>query len=204
LVPQTFVGLGEAETIGADDNAIVQQHVVSNVAILANGDVRVGKEILPDFYIAVDDHMGDECAIFTDHYSSLDHAIRSDRSISADRRGGVNHSGRVHATSVLRRPIEHFRNTSIGVMRILDAQNGFVELRKTLFYDEGRSASGTRRGGIARIGDKRDLAWISGFNWGNASNLNACTLGIKPCTEPFRNVVEFHENVSWSPGPQRV
>ena len=50
LVPLSFGSLGEAESVGADDDAVLQEDVVADPAILADYRVRMRKEIVADLY----------------------------------------------------------------------------------------------------------------------------------------------------------
>ena len=54
-MPAALRGLGEAEAVGANHDAVLQKDVVADPAVLAYYGVGVREKIVPDFYAAIDD-----------------------------------------------------------------------------------------------------------------------------------------------------
>src|SRR5580693_7835986 len=57
LMPVTKIIFREAEAVRADDHAILQQHIISQSAVLADYGVSVSQEVVANLNAAIDDHM---------------------------------------------------------------------------------------------------------------------------------------------------
>ena len=78
LVPVRGVVLGEAEAVGADDCAILQQHAVAQLAAFADDGVRVGKEVVANLDITIDHHVRQQHGVASNLYTLIDYHIRTD------------------------------------------------------------------------------------------------------------------------------
>jgi hypothetical protein len=78
FVPAAEVVLGEAETVGANYGAILQQDVVSQVAEFSDYGVGVGEEIVAYGYSAIDDYVGEQDGVVSDYDVFVDHYVRTD------------------------------------------------------------------------------------------------------------------------------
>ena len=81
LVPAAFRSLGEAKAIGADHDAVLQQHVVAEAAVLAHHGVRVREEVVADLHSAIDDHVRQQHGAFADLDILVDHDVRANVSV---------------------------------------------------------------------------------------------------------------------------
>src|SRR5437899_6016268 len=79
LVPAAAVVFGKAEAVRADNNAVVQQHVVADLTVFANGHVCVCEKIPADLYAAIDHHMRQDSPVFSDLHVTSDHHASSER-----------------------------------------------------------------------------------------------------------------------------
>src|SRR5262249_5667673 len=86
FVPVAVVILGKTESARADHDSVVQQHVVTDLAVLADGDMGVGKEVFADPDSTIDDHVWQQRAAFTDLHLRADHHAGPDGGIGADPR----------------------------------------------------------------------------------------------------------------------
>src|SRR5579871_1868406 len=66
LVPVAFGCLGKAKSIPANHDAILQEHVVSDTAVLAHDRMRVGEEVVRNLYTAIDHDMRQKHCILAD------------------------------------------------------------------------------------------------------------------------------------------
>src|SRR5271165_405808 len=89
LVPMSFVSLGEAEAVRADHDAILQEHVDADAAVLAHHGVGVGEEIVSDLYTAIDDDVRQQHSIGADLDVLVDDHIGADVCVASNLRGGV-------------------------------------------------------------------------------------------------------------------
>ena len=78
LVPVRGVIFGEAEAVGADDCAILQQHAVAQSAAFAHYGVCVGEEVVANLDVAIDHHVRQQHRIASNLYSRADYHIRTD------------------------------------------------------------------------------------------------------------------------------
>ena len=61
---------GEAEAIGADDNAVLKDDVVAQKAVLADNGVSMSEEVVPAVTRRIDDDVGEDDGVVTDRDSS--------------------------------------------------------------------------------------------------------------------------------------
>src|SRR5262249_4035926 len=78
FVPAAFVVLGEAKAVGANDRAILQDHVVCQPTPFTHDGMRVSEEVVADLYIAINHHVSENHGICTDLHVFADDDIRSD------------------------------------------------------------------------------------------------------------------------------
>ena len=120
-MPVRRIVFGEAEAVGADDHAILKNHVVAEAAMLANDGMSVGEEIVPDRYTAIHNDVGRSTASFP-MVTSRRSRHRARYGALADLGGGMHDCGGVNARGVVRRLVEKFQGTGKGQVRILAAQ----------------------------------------------------------------------------------
>ena len=66
LVPDARVILGKSEAVAAYDNAVLENDIVTDLAVLADNRVRMGVEIVADAGVGIDDHMRQQCGVVAD------------------------------------------------------------------------------------------------------------------------------------------
>src|SRR6476661_8179251 len=66
LVPVAGVILGEAETIGPDYSAVLQQHAVAEAAAFSHNGMGMGKKIVTDSGAAIDDYVRQQHRVAAD------------------------------------------------------------------------------------------------------------------------------------------
>ena len=59
------MSFGEAEAVGSDDYAVLQQDVVADAAVFPDHGVRVREEIAADLHSPVDDHVREQLAAWS-------------------------------------------------------------------------------------------------------------------------------------------
>src|SRR5215467_10954429 len=84
LVPGAVLPSGKAETVSANDRAILQNDSVADAAVLSHHGMRVRKEIVTDFGAAVDGHEAMQDVVATDFRFFIYVAIRPDMRALAD------------------------------------------------------------------------------------------------------------------------
>src|ERR1700674_196711 len=57
FVPAAEIIFGEPETVGANDHAILQQHVIPQPAMFADYGVSVSQEVIADFHPTINHHV---------------------------------------------------------------------------------------------------------------------------------------------------
>src|SRR5271166_84826 len=77
LVPVAEIIFSEPEAVGANDHAILQQHIISQAAVLADDGVSVGQEIVPDLYPRIKHHVRQQHGVVSNLDVFVDHDVRS-------------------------------------------------------------------------------------------------------------------------------
>ncbi len=157
LVPVSVGSLGEAEAVGADHDAVLQQDIVADAAVLAHHGVGVGKEIVADLCPAIDDHVRQQYGVVADLDVLVDDYIRADVGVASDLRCGMDDRRGMHSRGIAQRLVEEFegmRETEIG---ILDAQCGCRDDGKVLGDDYGCGLGEPGCGGVLGVGDEGEF-----------------------------------------------
>src|ERR1035441_8882733 len=98
LVPATFCRLRKPKPIRANDDAVLQKHIVADAAILAHHRMRMREEVVPDLHPAINNDMRQQHRVRADLNVLADHHIRPDVRICSDARAGVNDRGGMHSS----------------------------------------------------------------------------------------------------------
>ena len=56
-MPVPHAIFGKTKTVGADHNAVLQDNIIANAAVLANRGVGVGEKVIANLHTPVDVHM---------------------------------------------------------------------------------------------------------------------------------------------------
>src|SRR5579872_943442 len=89
LVPVAEIIFCESKAIAAHDHAILQQHIISQPAVLADDGVSVCQEVVSDLHATVNDNMGQQHGIFPDLDLFVDHHVGPDVCTFADSGGSM-------------------------------------------------------------------------------------------------------------------
>ena len=92
--------LGEAEAVGADDDGILQNDVVSDAAELADYHVRVREEVVADVYSAIDRGVRQQHSVVSDLHIFVDDYVCAEVRVLADSCRGMDDRGRMDSGSV--------------------------------------------------------------------------------------------------------
>src|SRR5579864_9138679 len=138
LVPVAEIIFGESETVRSNDHAILQQHVISETAALADHGVRVSQEVVADFHATIDDYVRQQYGVVPDLDVLAYHHIRSDVRAVTDPGGSKNHCCGMNSGSILRRGVEKSDSASESQIRILASQHCGREGREVFGDDDGR------------------------------------------------------------------
>src|SRR5260370_39301505 len=167
LVPHPVVVGGKAETVGADHYAVVKQHIVADLATLANRNMGVGEKAVADLDVAIDHYVRPQDTVLANLHSSIDDNTGSNRCAAADSRAGINHRGGMYAGKVARRAVKELDHASVGELGILGTQACAARFqgRKRFIHDDGGSPRAFGCGSVPGFGAQSDLAWSSAFDW---------------------------------------
>ena len=157
LVPLSVVSLGEAKSVGTDDDSVVQQDVVADAAVLADHNVSVREEVAADLYAAIDYRVREQHCMIADLDVLVDDHIRTDVSVASNLRAGMDDCCRMNSRSVTQRLVEEFEGAREALIGILDAQRGCWDCGKSFgdYYGCGLGLPRCRR--VFLIGDEGDL-----------------------------------------------
>ena len=125
LVPVPCPVLGESETIRANDYSILQNHAVSQAAILAHHGMRMREKVIPDLrardrspHAPASPHRS---PIST---SSINHHVGTHMRARADFRRGMHHRRRMHSRLIAERLMEQLHGAGEIQVWILAPQHG--------------------------------------------------------------------------------
>src|SRR5437763_15536898 len=57
FVPAPLGGLRKSKSVAANDDAVLEEHIIADAAMFAHDRVRVGEEIICNFHSAINHHM---------------------------------------------------------------------------------------------------------------------------------------------------
>src|ERR1700760_3943301 len=114
---------GKAKAVAADDDAILQQHVVAEHTELTYHSVRVGEEVVADSCSAVDNDMRQQHGVVSDYDIVLDDDIGADVRVAADFSGRRNCRRGVYSWCIRRRLVKQADGLREGEVWILAAQH---------------------------------------------------------------------------------
>lgn len=197
LVPGAVALLSKTEAIGADDNAVLQDDTISDLAKFADDGMGMGEEIVADAGALVDGDEAVQDGVASDVGIFLNDAIRADMRTSTDPGGFGDKRGGVKAGIIAGCLIEKFDSVRESEVRIGGTQggetgHGSVALNvDAVLNQDGRGAGGLEQREVAAVGEKSDLARLGVFNAGNAVN-GSIAGAVETAAEFVRNVAECH------------
>src|ERR1035438_26351 len=168
FVPAQAVGcvfiFGEAETVAAYYNSVLEDNVVSQAAEFPDHGVGVGEEIVADADSAIDDDVSEEDGVVSDDGAFVDHYVRADVRVLAQFGGCVNYRRGMDSGGITRRLVEEFDGLRPRQIRVLAAQHAGRNGGETFRDDYRGCFRGLSRGVVFGVGDKGELARNSVFN----------------------------------------
>ncbi len=78
LVPRAVFLFGEAEAIGSDDDAVLQNDAIADTAVFAHDGVRVGKKVLADFCTVINGYKTMQNRMIADGDIFIHETVRAD------------------------------------------------------------------------------------------------------------------------------
>ena len=96
-MPAAVLVPGEAEAVGSDNCAVLENDVVAELAVLADYSMGVRKEAIADTNAGIQDDVGQDDGVVADDTVFADDDIRADVGASADFCRGVDDSRGVNA-----------------------------------------------------------------------------------------------------------
>ena len=124
LVPGAVGLAGEAEAVGADDGAVLQDDVVAEVAVLADDGVGVGEEVIAGAGVGVEDDVGEDGGVVADGDVVADDGVGADVGVGSDAGGGGDGGGGVDAGRVGGGLVEELDGEGEGEVGVFDAEGG--------------------------------------------------------------------------------
>jgi len=197
FVPGAVFAFGEAEAVGSDDGAVLENDAIANAAKFADDAVRVREEIVADLRAAIDRDGTVQDGVFADHDIFVDETVGTDVGVRSDFRGGGDDGGGMDAGRVGRRLIEKFERFGEGEVGIVAANEsegrraGIAGYGCGVVDKDGGGASRLEQGSVALVGEEGDLAGPSVFEASYAGDFEIRG-GIEAAIEFLGKVRQLH------------
>ena len=149
---------GEAEAVGADDDAVLQDDVVAEPAVLADDGVGVGEEVAADVGVGIDDDVRQQRGVLAEDDVVADDSVCADVGAGADLRGGCDDGGGMDSGRVRGRLVEQFQGVGEGEVGVGDAEGGGGDLFERRLDQDGSGLRGAGERGVFGVGDEGELA----------------------------------------------
>ena len=177
FVPGAVLAFGEAEAVGSDDDAVLQNDAIADTAKFADHGVRVREEIVSDLRAAIDGDGAVEDGVLADDDVVVDEAVGADVRVRSDFCGCGDDGSGMNAGRVGGRLIEEFDGFGKGEVRIAAAHEGKKRLTgiagdgSIVVQEHGGGARCLEQRGIALVGEESDMAGLGLFEPGDAGDL---------------------------------
>ena len=158
FLPVSLIVFGEAEAVGADDDAVFERDVIAEDAVLADDAVSVREEVAADLDAGINDDVRQECCVRADADVGSDDGVSADVRVCADLGGGIDDGGGMDAGRVSGRLIEEGESAREGVIGVLDAKGGGGNFLEFGLDEDGGGAGGAGERSVFGIGDEGDFA----------------------------------------------
>lgn len=203
FVPGSVALLGKTKSIAADDDTVLKDDAIADLAEFSDDGMGVGEEIIADARALVNGDKAVKHGVAADMGVCFNNAIGAYVSASADFGRLGDECGGVEAGLIPRSLIEKFDGVSEGEVRIGGAQGGkrghaCIALDADAFLDEHcGGAGGFEKREVAPIGEECNLARLGVFDAGDAMD-GGFSRAIEAAAELLGNVGEFdgHEDSS--------
>ena len=174
FVPGAVALFGETKAICADDDSVLEDDAIADLAEFAHDGMGVREEVVADAGALINGDMAVEDGVAADVGVFFDDAIGADVRASANFGRFGDESGGMEAGLITRSLIEKFDGVSKGEVGVRSAQSGEFGHAGVAFDadavldEDGGGARGFEKREVAAIGEKRDLAWVGIFDSGDA------------------------------------
>jgi hypothetical protein len=192
LVPASIMSFGEAEAVGADDDAILQQNVVADAASFPDYGVGVREEVIADSYSAIEDDVRQQDGVVADLDILVNDYERADVSAASNLGSGMDGRRGVYSGGVEWRLVEQVESASETEVRILHAQRCRWDHGEGHRNDHCSSPGDARRRGIFRVRDERDFRGPGLLDAVEAGDLGIGGAIVEACVEGGGELREFH------------
>ena len=148
LVPGAVGLAGEAESISADDGAVLKDDVVAELAVLADYSVGVGEEIISGSDVGVDDDVRQKDGVVAEGDVVGDDDVGADVGVAPDFGSGGDDGGGVNAGGVRGRLVEELDGAGEGEVGVFDAEGGGGDFGEGWLDEDRRCLGGAGLGGV--------------------------------------------------------
>lgn len=203
FVPRAVALFSEAETVAADDDAILEDDAIADLAEFADNGVGVGEEIITDAGTLINRDVAVENSVAANVGVFFDDAVGADMGASADFRRFGDERCRMKAGFVARGLIEEFDGVREGEIGVGGAQSGelghagvALDMYAVLNQDGG-GAGGLEKREVAAISEKRDLAGLGVLDAGDPMD-GGFARAVEAAAEFLGDIGEFrgHKEIS--------
>src|SRR5437763_665148 len=170
----------------------MQQHVVTNFAIFADGHMRMRKKIPANLHTPIHSYIRQEGAVIADLNISLNDYVSSNGCVLSNSGRGMNDCRGMNASIIALRLMKELDRLRVCIMGILDAQCGLVQGREVFVHNERRGLSSPGGGRIFGVRNECDLSWSSGLNGGNSGDFHVSIRRLQTGADPVGDVFELH------------
>ena len=139
LHPAVVRAFGEAEAVGTDDCAVLEDDIVAETAAFSYDRVGVGEESIADANSIIKNDMGQKDGVIADYALLADDNIGSDVSARTDARTGSHYRGGMDFGLVMWGRVKDFDSAGPGKVWIECPQSWCFEGGKAGLYDQGSS-----------------------------------------------------------------
>jgi hypothetical protein len=183
----------EAETVAANDRAVVDDHATADPDALANGHVGMQNAVVADLRssgdhdVRVNDGAVADRSTRTDDHERPNRNVSSDHRISGDAAGGIDAFRRTG-----RFAHEQAKRMSEGAIRVIAAQNGTRRLNVMIVgQNDGRGLCRLQQRLVARIGNECQVAGLRVLDAGDANDFDVIRSALEAAVQPFGDVTQF-------------
>ncbi len=176
FVPGAVFAFREAEAVGSDDGAVLENDAIADAAKFADDGVRMREEIVADADAAIEGDGTVEHGVLADDDVFINETVRADVSVGADFCGSGDDRSGMHARRVLWRLVKKFEGAGEGKIGIVAANEGerrcceIAGEGKIVFDEDGGGAGGFEQGSVAFVGEKSDLTGLGFFEAGHGGD----------------------------------
>jgi len=192
LVPMSIVSLGETEAVGTDHDAILQQHVVADLAVLADHGVCVGEEVVANLNPAIDDDVRQQHGVVADLDVFVDDDIRANVRAATNLRCGVDDGRGMHSRGIAQRLVKEFEGVCEAEIGILDAQRGCGDGGKVFGNNHSCGLGKPGCGGVLGVGDESEFSGAGLLDAVEAGDVDVRRTVFEARVESGSDGREFH------------